>query len=228
MYDAVLGYIQTTQDLDIPDNSQTGYPVILDIADSYTATEVVYDVGVEDLEQSYVDLPWNNAKIVQGTGCAVAGQTAQAVITDLGTGMWRYLLDDTTVPTGASVIAGLGYTSLVKPTMPFIRDATGAAIKNSKLVVTEFVIYYDESGTISSEMNSKYRSVPTTHSNLQIVTAGDPDDPEGKGIRSGYYSIPWGERSDWSDLTISSNDVRPMTILEIEWIGQVLSRGRRV
>ena len=137
-------------------------------------------------------------------------------------------MEDATVPAGASVIAGLGYTSLVKPTMPFIRDATGAAIKNSKLVITEFIIYYDESGTISSEMSSKYRAVPIAHSNVKIVTAVDPDDPEGKGVRSGDYTVPWGERSDWSDLTISSNDVRPMTILEIEWIGQVLSRGRRV
>ncbi len=240
MYDAVLGYIQTTIDLDIPDNSQTGYPVILDIADSYISAVVsgeyvltgyvisdYVETGVAEANRTYVDLPWNNAKIVQGTGCAVAGQTAQATITDLGGGTWRYLLEDATVPAGASVIAGLGYTSLVKPTMPFLRDSTGAAIKNSKLVITEFVIYYDESGTINSEMNSKYRAVPITQSNLKIVTAGDPDDPTGNGVRSGDYSIPWGERSDWSDLTISSNDVRPMTILEVEWIGQVLSRGRR-
>ena len=241
MHDPVLGHIQTTLDLDIPDNSQTGYPVTLDISDTYVSTVVsgayvladyvdidYVEVGVAEAARTYVDLPWVNAKIVQGTGCTVPGQTAQTVITDLGSGTWRYLLEDATVPAGASVIAGLGYTSLVKPTMPFIRDATGAAIKNSKLVVTEFVIYYDESGTISSEMGSKYRAVPITHSNSKIVTAGDPDDPEGKGIRSGDYSIPWGERSDWSELTISSNDVRPMTILEIEWIGQVLSRGRRV
>ncbi len=241
MYDTVLGHIQTTLDLDIPDNSQTGYPVTLDISDTYISTVVsgayvladyvdidYVEVGVAEAARTYVDLPWDNAKIVQGTGCTVPGQTAQTVITDLGSGTWRYLLEDATVPAGASVIAGLGYTSLVKPTMPFIRDATGAAIKNSKLVITEFVIYYDESGTISSEMGSKYRAVPITHSNSKIVTAGDPDDPEGKGIRSGDYSIPWGERSDWSELTISSNDVRPMTILEIEWIGQVLSRGRRV
>ena len=112
--------------------------------------------------------------------------------------------------------------------MPFIRDKTGAAIKASKLVVTEFVVYFEESGYIDSAMTSKYRAAPLVHSNAEIVTAYDPDDPNGTGIRSGQYVIPWGERSDWSELTVSSDDVRPLTIIEIEWLGQVLTRGRRL
>jgi hypothetical protein len=241
MYDSVLGHIQTTLDLDIPDNIHTGYPVTLDVSDSYVAAIVsgeyvladfvvtdYVEAGVAEASRTYIDLPWPDASLVQGTGCAVPGQTVLSVVTDLGDGTYRYLLDNTTVPNDASVVAGLGYTSLVKPTMPFIRDANGAAIKNSKLVITELVIYYDESGIINTRMDSKYRADPIQHSNLQIVTANDPDDPEGKGVRSGSYSVPWGERSDWSDLTISSDDVRPMTILEVEWIGQVLRRGRRL
>ena len=112
--------------------------------------------------------------------------------------------------------------------MPFIRDATGASIKASKLVVTEFVAYFEESGYIDSAMTSKYRKAPLVHSNAEIVTTADPDDPNGTGVRSGQYIIPWGERSDWSELTISSDDVRPMTIIEVEWLGQVLTRGRRL
>jgi hypothetical protein len=240
MYDSVLGHIQTTLDLDIPDNIHTGYPVKLDITNTYIAAEVsgeyvlvgyvdadYAETGTAEAHRTFIDLPWDNALIVQGTGCATPGQTVITIITDLGTGMYRYLLDDTTVPDGSSIIAGLGYESLVKPTMPFIRDANGSAIKNSKLVITELVIYYDDSGIINTRMDSKYRADPIEHSNLQIVTANDPDDPEGKGIRSGSYNVPWGERSDWSELTIASDDVRPMTILEVEWIGQILSRGRR-
>jgi len=39
--------------------------------------------------------------------------------------------------------------------------------------------------------------------------------------------VPWGERSDWSELTITSDDIRPVTITEIEWTGQILKRGKR-
>jgi hypothetical protein len=112
--------------------------------------------------------------------------------------------------------------------MPFIRDRDGAAIKNANIVVTEFNAYYEESGYINSTLESKYRAVPRSYSNQQIITLNDPDDPDNIGIRSGVFKVPWGERSDWSELTLSTDDVRPMTIIEVEWIGQVLKRGRRL
>ena len=224
MYDSVLGYIQTTLDLDIPNNAQTGYPVTLDLLTNYSTALLAGDV----LGRTYIDLPWPNARVVQGIGCATPGQTTVPTIEDQGGGVWRYLMQAATVPDTCVVIAGLSYLSLVMPTMPFIRDKTGAAIKASKLVITEFVVYFEQSGYIDSAMTSKYRANPLIHSNAEIVTAVDPDDPEGKGIRSGQYIIPWGERSDWSELTISSDDVRPMTVIEVEWLGQILTRGRRL
>lgn len=242
MYDATLGYIQSSMNLDIPDNAETGYPVKLDILDNYTAVTVSGDyvltdyvaagyveTGTAEASKTYIDLPWANALLVQGTGCAVPGQTISSVnITDLGGGTWRYLMEDLTAPTGATVLAGLAYESLVKPTMPFIRDRNNRAIKNTKLVVTEFIVYFDESGFMDSKLTSRYRADDTLFSNQEIVTAFDPEDPTGIGVRSGEFIVPWGERSDWSELTVSSSDVRPMTILEVEWVGQVLTRGRRL
>ncbi len=226
MYDATLGYIQTSMNLDIPDNAETGYPVKLDVLNTYTATSFT---DTDSIVKSYVDLVWPNAKMVQGTGCAVPGQTVTAVsVTDLGGGVWRHVIDVITAPNGTTVLAGLAYESLVKPTMPFVRDGSNRAIKNTKLVVTEFVVYFDESGFMDSKLTSRYRSDDTLFSNQEIVTAFDPEDPTGIGIRSGEFVIPWGERSDWSELTISSSDVRPMTILEVEWVGQILTRGRRL
>jgi len=241
MHSAAQGYIQTTLNLDIPSNTYTGYPIALDMMDLYTAADSSSDyiltdyvlaayveAGVTSTEKTYIDLPWSNARIVQGQGCSIPGQTVNATVSLKADGSYRYLMSDVTVPDTASVYAGLTYTSLIKPTMPFIRDSTGASIKASKLVVTEFVAYFEESGYINSSMTSKYRAAPLVHSNTEIVTAADPDDPNGTGIRSGQYIIPWGERSDWSELTISSDDVRPMTIIEVEWLGQVLTRGRRL
>lgn len=226
MYDITLGYIQTSMNLDIPDNVETGYPVKLDVLDTYTVTSFT---DTDDVVKSYIDLTWAAAKLVQGAGCAVPGQTISSVtITDLGSGMWRYRFEDATAPNGATVLAGLAYESLVKPTMPFIRDKENRAVKNTKLVVTEFIVYFDKSGFMDSKLVSRYRAADTVFSNQEIVTAFDPEDPAGIGIRSGEFVIPWGERSDWSELTVSSSDVRPMTILEVEWVGQVLTRGRRL
>ena len=242
MYDSVLGYVQTSMNLDIPDNAETGYPVKLDVLDNYTVATVSGDyvlpdyvvtdyveTGTAEAAKTYLDLPWGNALLVQGTGCAVPGQAISSVnITDLGGGTWRYLVSNVTAPNGSTVLAGLAFESLVKPTMPFIRDKENRAIKNTKLVVTEFVVYFDESGYMDSRMTSRYRADDALFSNQEIVTAFDPEDPDGIGIRSGEFVIPWGERSDWSELTVSSSDVRPMTILEVEWVGQILTRGRRL
>ena len=233
MYDADLGYIQTTLDLDIPINADVGYPVVLDVLDSYT-TALLSDAdyfadGTIEVERTYIDLPWPTASLVQGTGCAIPGQTLESTMTELVTGTtWRYLVNALTAPVGATVLAGLNYTVSVTPTMPFVRDSKGSAVKNSKLVVTEFNIYFEDSGYINATMGSKYRAQDIVHSNKEVVLHGDPDDPDGVGIRSGEYSVGWGERSDWSTLTISSDDVRPMTIIEVEWLGQILTRGRRI
>jgi len=219
-----LGFHVVTLDMDLPDNVETGYPVVMDSIATDTAETDLSDAQA----RTRVVLPWPNAKIVQGTGCAVPGQTALDEIVDNGDGTYDYYFLNATVPDGATVLTGLPVTASVKPTMPFIRDGNGAAIKNTKLVVTQFVLYYEESGYINATMSSKYRTTDREMSNEQAVVANDPDDPDGLGIRSGSYTVPWGERSDWSELTISTDDVRPMTILEIEWIGQVQTRGRRV
>ena len=235
-------YIQITLNLDIPDNPDTGYPIALDLVDNYTVAAVsgayvltgyvdvdYAEIGTAEDSSTYLDLPWADARLVQGAGCAVPGQAITGpLISEIGDGNYRYIVSNTTAPVGATIIAGLPYTSLLRPTMPFIRDANGAAIKGSKLVVTEFIVYFEDSGYIDSTLSSKYRVNDRYHSNIEIVTAFDPNDPEGRGVRSGEYTIPWGERSDWSELTISSDDVRPLTITEVEWVGQILTRGRRL
>jgi len=241
MYDSVHGYVQTSLDLDIPRHTETGYPVSLDLVQTHvtagiTGTFTVTDYGVTTVVESgtvtgsfsYVDLPYNNARLVQGTGCAVPGQVVHPDVVDLGGGVWRYLVSDVTVPAGATIVSGLVFTSLVKPTMPFIRDKNGKVIKTTKLVIANFVIYFDESGSIDAVMSSKYRLTDMTQSNDHIVVANDPNDPTGKGVRSGEFVVQWGERSDWSELTVRSDDFRPMTILELEWYGQTLTRGRRI
>lgn len=242
MYDSVLGYIQTELNLDIPEHADTGYPVTLDIRDDYITalSSLAYVLSdyvavdytadpVEDAEKTFIDLPWPDAKLVQGLGCTVPGQVIQSVvISALGDGTFRYVIPATTAPESATVIAGLVYPVSVKPTMPFIRDSNGRVVRNSKLVVTEFIVAFESSGIMTATMASKYRAEDIVFSNERIAVDNDPDDPLGIGIRSGDFIVPWGERSDYSELELSTTDARPMTVTDIEWQGQMLIRGRRV
>ena len=220
MYDDTLGYIQTYIDLDNPSHPMVDYSPTLDLL----TTETVVDAG----DYSSVILPYPDAAIAQGTGCSVVGDRISKVsFEDIGKG-YRYTFSKNTAPPGASVIVGRPYLQMVKPTMPFIRDRNGKVQKLSRLVVTNFIVHYEDSGFISSRMSSKYRSQDTVLSNEYVLLDRNPDDPDQQGIRSGLWDIPWGERSDWSELELFAADVRPFTIIDLEWIGQPLTRGRRV
>lgn len=214
-------------DFDLPINPTTGYHVCLDMQGTSTAVDDVY-AGQSDLYTS-VDRGFVDLVFVQSTGCAVPGRVITPVaVDDLGGNQRRYYFPNTVVPAGAEVISGYVYGAEVKPTMPFFRDGEGKPISNSKLVVNNFVIYYEDSGPVSATMSSKYRAQDKVASNETVAVANDPDDPLGIGIKSGEFKLRWGERSDWSELTISTADVRPVNITEVEWEGQVLTRGRRI
>ncbi len=221
MFDPELDrYAQTSIDLEFPKDEATGYHVSLDLRE-----DAIADANHQ------ITVPNTTMEFVQGEGCAVPGQTVTP-LTPVGTagtaGSWTVTFNSDTVPEGATVIYGETYERAVWPTMPFVRDKNGKAIKNSKIVINDFNIYFEQSGDITSTMKSKYRAVDQVYTNDSIPIANDPNDPDGIGVRSGVLTCPWGEQSDWSELVISSTDARPMNIIDVEWVGQLLTRGRRL
>ena len=211
--DGLGGYnfIFNALDLDIPINDDAGYHICLDRQQSLVANV-----------SSEVDVPFENASFVQGPGCADPGRQVAHETYVSGT----YTFDPVTVPSGATVYAGLKYTRSVKPTMPFVRGRDGRPLPRTHLVVGSFLLEYEDTGYIKSIMSSRYRQDDIEFVMDWFPMDNDPADPQGNGLRSGILNIPWGERSDWSELTITSDDVRPTTILEIEWTGQVFKGSR--
>jgi len=208
-------YVLAKLDMDFV-NHDVGFRVTLD-----RYTDEVADGSFQ------VTVPYDDASFVAHTGCTNPGrkvlETAQS-----GSGPFTYTFAEEDVPSGATVVAGLEYTQSVTPTMPFIRDREGRSVTSSKLVITDFTVLYENSGSILATMTSKFRTADKTHSNTRIITDDDPEDTAGIGIRSGEFVIPWGERTDWSELTLAANDgIRPIAILEVEWRGQVFKRGTR-
>jgi len=210
---------QFVLDFDLPDHAGVPYHVCLD--DLYQPAAAI--AGVDSTETKVSPLR-AGASFVQGTGCAVPGQT----VTPLREVSGEAFFDSQTVPIGARVWGGSKYERSVTPTMPIVRDSEGKPISKAKLVIGTFIIYFENSGALNAVRSSIYRALDLVRTNSAIPIANDPEDPAGTGVKSGEFRVSWGERSDRSELKITSDDVRPLTITEVEWEGQILSRGRRM
>lgn len=218
-------YVMSSFDLDIPIDEGVEYNISLDEKTTEVAAPYAYNTTAVTADYgSFGDV----VVAVQGTGCVIPGQSAQVTRLDNMDGTFTYLFDEDTVPVGATVYLGVPMTKVLKPSMPLFRDREGKPISKTKLNVTDFAVYYENSGKIDAVFSSKYRTEDFVFSNDTFPLDGDPDDTERDGLRDGIFNFPWGERSDWSELTLTSTDVRPITITEIEWFGQILSRGKRV
>jgi hypothetical protein len=112
--------------------------------------------------------------------------------------------------------------------MPFRKSRDGKTKRLDAIVVTSFHVAYEDSGFITATRSSRYRSVDQVLDNRVVIEADDPEDILQIGIRSGTFEIPWGERSDWSALTLAAADIRPIQLLDIDWRGQSFTRGQRV
>lgn len=212
-----VDYIFASLDLDTPVNAVTGYHLCLDRQAS----------GVVSVA-SAISLPYSGADFVQGDGCLTPGRQVTAATEGARSlsGHVTYTFDPATVPAGATVYGGLKYARWVKPTMPFARGRDGKPLTRTRLVVNGFMLEYEETGYIKATMNSIYRADPIDFIVDWFDVDEDPANTSGIGLRSGILHVPWGERSDWSELTIYSDDVRPTTLLEIEWTGQVFKGSR--
>jgi hypothetical protein len=247
---------QVVLDLDSPNANGLEYPLALDSYEIYDGTGTL-DYGVSmgrtnmpnDTSSPYGDVYSvyqfldNNLVIIQGAGCDSPGQPAEHLTPTAsasntytnGTPMWYdYKFPIATVPKNSTLYAGYDITSTFKPTMPFIRDSNNIVIRFIRLVISKFIVHFNNSGPMTATVGSKYRSASAqitsvrTLSNDGVGLAFDPDDPEGDGIKSGSFDVPFREQSDISELTITANGGVPININEIEWVGQVRGGRRRI
>ena len=210
-------------EFDIPDQPGLNYHVALDLKRTFTAVP-----GTDSTFTQVTGTGEPNVQMVQGTGCAVpGGDLSPLSIVDEGGGQITYTFPSDIVPDGAEIIAGVPMGAEVQPTMPLYRDGEGKPISNAKLTVNSFIVYFENSGSMECSLVSPYRTEDRVYSNKTIPIYNDPDDPDMDGVSSGEFRFRWGERSDRSALKITTTDVRPLTITEIEWEGQVQQRGQR-
>ena len=168
----------------------------------------------------YVELPYPDARFIQSTGCTNEGLEAQPVISLPTSTGYKYIFDAATVPESSTLICGQSVDWTLVPSQVFAKDYQNNIDTSKFVTVQDYLIHVDKSGEFKGTGTSPYSpdweyavTIPPISSDL---------------LQSGPIYIPWGERADWSELTLTGNDIRPVTIHEVEWIGQILkTKGRR-
>lgn len=210
-------------DLNRPEDTVLGYHPTFD------RQEIMY-VKEDTNGDPYVDLPYSDPRIVQRLNCPQPGSVLEVhrivSVGDASGIIYRYFLPDF-VSAGMEVLVGQPFERVLTPSMPTIKDRFGNTISAANIVVTKFMLWVENSGNVHSVMDSPYRE-PFTFTPYLYPIDDDPLDPTGVGLQSGMIEIPWGEDTTYSTLTIKSDDVKPTTILELAWEGNITGRKQIV
>ena len=168
-----------------------------------------------------------NASIVQRTGCTQPGLLALVVNKTGSPGAYTYTLDADMCPEGATVTVGDVVARELKPTMPQPKNFRGEVISGARLEVKAFHAHLENSGDMTAVKQAPYTGDRTLNVR-RFPRDDDPLDPNRTGAKDYVLRIPWREKSDRAELSIQSTDIRPDTILEIEWSGDLRRSRRRI
>lgn len=175
-----------------------------------------------------IDLTYPDARFLQSTGCPNPGLEAKPQLEiRIDASTTRYLFDTDVVPVGATLFCGQTVKWQLEPSQVFARDYQARIDTSQKVTIQDYVVHVDNSGEFKAIGKSPY-SDDWEYTAYVFPLDNEPLDPERLILQTGPFYIPWGERADWSTMVLEGTDIRPVTIHEVEWIGQILrTKGRR-
>ena len=204
-------------DLDQQYDAELNYQVHLDRKVFLTATGDTITLPYEDAPDI------DDMVFIQGADCPTPGLRATVEDYDAGTGLVTFTKDYD----GAEIIAGQRYLSRYRPTMPFIKDADGVKIGTARLIISKFLLNYRDSGDFYCDIISRFRDTDTVYFSGRI--ADDPSTQVGVApIQSGSFVMPFRENADLAELEIYSQSELPLTLMDIEYLGQYTKKGNRI
>lgn len=160
---------------------------------------------------------------VQGEGCPYPGMRASVASFNSGTNTVTFTDD----MEGGTVIAGLSYRSAYRPSMPLVKDQDGVKIGTGRLVVSKLFVNCRESGEMDAKIISPYRDDQVMHFSGRVV--GSPISLIGEpAIVDTTYTISFRDNVDNGEIELYTESHTPLTIMDIEWVGQYTKRGQRV
>lgn len=179
-------------------------------------------------ELTSIDLPYPDARFLQSTGCPNPGLEAKPTLEiRIDATTTRYLFEPAVIPAGATAFCGQTVRWQLQPSQVFARDYQARIDTSQKVTIQDYVVHVDNSGEFKAIGQSPY-SDDWEYTTYVFPLDDEPLDPDRLILQSGPFYIPWGERADWSIMILEGTDIRPVTIHEVEWIGQILrTKGRR-
>lgn len=180
------------------------------------------------VDGNVVELPYGKARFLQSTGCVSPGLEATPTLeVRVSATRTQYIFDEAVAPNGAKLNCGQTVEWLLEPTQVFAKDFQNNIDTSKKVTIQDYVIHVENSGEFKAIGTSPY-SPDWEYVDYVFPLDNEPIDPDRLIVQSGPVFIPWGERADWSTMKLVGVDIRPVTILEVEWNGQILStKGRR-
>lgn len=165
----------------------------------------------------------DNMVFVQGEGCPYPGLRANVASYDEMTNTVTLTED----MESGTVIAGLRYTSRYRPTMPLVKDQDGVKVGTGRLTVSKFFVNCRETGAMVAKIISRFR--PDKIVSFTGRIAGNPTTVVGvAAITDAVYTVPFRDNVDISEIELYTDSHTPLTIMDIEWLGQYTKRGQRI
>lgn len=208
------------QFLDVADSDGVEYGVHLD-----------YRFDVFDVHRAFL-LPYNwladeDLSAVQGPLCPNPGMPVpiESIVYDEDTDDYivtlRYDME------GGDIVVGSCYRSSYIPTPPRIKDESNVEIANAKLKIKNYIVSLSRTGHIAGKLISKYYDVPPVEFTGRIV--GDIENMVGVQVLTDEkFLMPVRELSSRASVEFYTDSEFPLTMLDIEWIGQYWKSGRRI
>lgn len=211
------GYILEKMDLNTQFDTELDYQVKLDrkVFIPNVDTEVTDAIPhIDDLDA---------VVFVQGEGCPYPGMRAIVDEYDEGTNTVTF----TTDMEGGTVIAGIRYLSRYKPTMPFVKDQDSVKVGTGRLIISKFFVNVRETGYMMAKILSKFRPDKIIEFTGRIT--GNPNSVVGTpAIVDASYTVPFRDNSDNGEIELYTDAHTPLTVMDIEWLGQYTKRGQRI
>ncbi|ASV44569.1 tail protein [Agrobacterium phage Atu_ph02] len=206
--------------LDIYAEEQVDYPIFLDER-----------FDVHDVYTAFV-LPFNRLSTaelvaVQGDGCPNPGLTVpiQSVTFDAANN--RYIATLRYDMRGGDIVVGRRYYSEYRPTMPMIKDQDNVVVGTGKFRIKQFLLTLSNTGHIIGQLLSKYGDGEPVEFQGRLI--GSPDNLIGQAATvDETFEMPFRESPMRADVRFSTDRWLPMTILDIEWLGQYSKSGKRI
>ena len=188
--------------------------VYLDFQKTFTSVTTTVDVGTE------YGIPEADLIVVQGEGCPSPGDYVG--ITSLVAGV--ITLDEDM--TSGEVYVGQEFNVQAIPNLVTVRDEGGHVNNAANLRIRKFEVRVINTGKLTATERSPYDTYETQE--FTGLVSGSLDAiTDQEATTTDVFKVGFKQHADVGTLLIESKSWLPMTISQIDWVGNYKSRGRR-